>query len=382
MRGKSGRVVGAWVTLMTVVKGLPLAYNKDLQETQEPLYDAVETALATLAVATRHGREPRVRRRAACAPRSAPATSSRPSSPTTSSTKGVAVPRGARRRRPPRPRRDRPRRRARGAVARRAAAPPIPRSRPTSRTGSTRRAPSIAAICRAGRRAARVARRDRSDRRRAWGTTLGLMSGPFEYKNDELHCEDVPLATIAARGRHAGLRLQPRRARARVQGVRRRARGHARTASATRSRRTRRSASSTCSSSSAPAPTSCRYGELYRWQQAGGDPKKVVFSGVGKTEDEMQARARGRHRLRSTSSRGEELDVLDRVARARRQARADRAARQPRRRRRDPPVHLDRAQAEQVRHLDGRGARRSCRDGRASRPASRSSASTATSARS
>jgi argininosuccinate lyase len=39
------------VTLMTVVKGLPLAYNKDLQETQEPLYDAVETALASLAVA-------------------------------------------------------------------------------------------------------------------------------------------------------------------------------------------------------------------------------------------------------------------------------------------------------------------------------------------
>ncbi len=51
LRAKSGRSVGAWVTLMTVVKGLPLAYNKDLQETQEPLYDAVETALATLAVA-------------------------------------------------------------------------------------------------------------------------------------------------------------------------------------------------------------------------------------------------------------------------------------------------------------------------------------------
>ena len=52
LRAKSGRSVGAWVTLMTVVKGLPLAYNKDLQETQEPLYDAVETAIASLAVAT------------------------------------------------------------------------------------------------------------------------------------------------------------------------------------------------------------------------------------------------------------------------------------------------------------------------------------------
>jgi len=52
LRAKSGRSVGAWVTLLTVLKGLPLAYNKDLQETQEPLYDAVETALSTLAVAT------------------------------------------------------------------------------------------------------------------------------------------------------------------------------------------------------------------------------------------------------------------------------------------------------------------------------------------
>jgi argininosuccinate lyase len=51
VRAKTGRVVGAWVTLVTVVKGLPLAYNKDLQETQEPLYDAVETLAATLAVA-------------------------------------------------------------------------------------------------------------------------------------------------------------------------------------------------------------------------------------------------------------------------------------------------------------------------------------------
>ena len=51
LRAKVGRVIGAWVTLMTVVKGLPLAYNKDLQETQEPLYDAVETTRAALEVA-------------------------------------------------------------------------------------------------------------------------------------------------------------------------------------------------------------------------------------------------------------------------------------------------------------------------------------------
>jgi argininosuccinate lyase len=51
IRAKTGRSVGAWVTLVTIVKGLPLAYNKDLQETQEPLYDAVETLEASLTVA-------------------------------------------------------------------------------------------------------------------------------------------------------------------------------------------------------------------------------------------------------------------------------------------------------------------------------------------
>lgn len=51
IRGKSGRVIGHWVSLMTVLKGLPLAYNKDLQESQEPLFDAVETLGACLRVA-------------------------------------------------------------------------------------------------------------------------------------------------------------------------------------------------------------------------------------------------------------------------------------------------------------------------------------------
>jgi argininosuccinate lyase len=52
IRAKAGRVIGHWVALMTVLKGLPLAYNKDLQESQEPLYDAVETLDASLRVAT------------------------------------------------------------------------------------------------------------------------------------------------------------------------------------------------------------------------------------------------------------------------------------------------------------------------------------------
>ena len=48
VRGKAGRVVGAETTLLMTVKGLPLAYNKDMQETQEPLFDAAQTVLAIL----------------------------------------------------------------------------------------------------------------------------------------------------------------------------------------------------------------------------------------------------------------------------------------------------------------------------------------------
>ena len=43
IRGKSGRLLGAAVTLSTLIKGLPLAYNKDLQEGQEPVFDAADT---------------------------------------------------------------------------------------------------------------------------------------------------------------------------------------------------------------------------------------------------------------------------------------------------------------------------------------------------
>jgi argininosuccinate lyase len=48
VRGKTGRIVGKATTLMITLKGLPLAYNKDLQETQEPLFDATDAALGLL----------------------------------------------------------------------------------------------------------------------------------------------------------------------------------------------------------------------------------------------------------------------------------------------------------------------------------------------
>ncbi|GLW06334.1 argininosuccinate lyase [Microtetraspora sp. NBRC 13810] len=47
-RGKSGRLIGGLTTLLTVLKGLPLTYNRDLQEDKEPVFDAVDTLLLVL----------------------------------------------------------------------------------------------------------------------------------------------------------------------------------------------------------------------------------------------------------------------------------------------------------------------------------------------
>ncbi|MCL2872844.1 MAG: argininosuccinate lyase [Betaproteobacteria bacterium] len=50
VRGKSGRVVGHLMALITLMKGQPLAYNKDNQEDKEPLFDTVDTLAATLSI--------------------------------------------------------------------------------------------------------------------------------------------------------------------------------------------------------------------------------------------------------------------------------------------------------------------------------------------
>jgi argininosuccinate lyase len=50
VRGKTGRVVGSLVTLLTLMKGQPLAYNKDNQEDKEPLFDAADTVRDTLTI--------------------------------------------------------------------------------------------------------------------------------------------------------------------------------------------------------------------------------------------------------------------------------------------------------------------------------------------
>jgi argininosuccinate lyase len=69
IRGKSGRLYGNLVAVLTTMKGLPLAYNSDLQEDKEPFFDSVDTLAAILAVlppmlASLRFREDRLRRAA------------------------------------------------------------------------------------------------------------------------------------------------------------------------------------------------------------------------------------------------------------------------------------------------------------------------------
>ena len=50
VRGKTGRTYGHLMALLTTLKGLPLAYNKDLQEDKEGFFDAVDTVKFSLTV--------------------------------------------------------------------------------------------------------------------------------------------------------------------------------------------------------------------------------------------------------------------------------------------------------------------------------------------
>lgn len=51
-RGKSGRLIGNLVSVLTMLKGLPFAYNRDLQEDKEPLFDSIDTLLLVLPAIT------------------------------------------------------------------------------------------------------------------------------------------------------------------------------------------------------------------------------------------------------------------------------------------------------------------------------------------
>src|ERR1051325_5616663 len=50
IRGKTGRLFGHWHALLTIMKGLPLAYNRDLQEDKLPLFDTVATVKASIKI--------------------------------------------------------------------------------------------------------------------------------------------------------------------------------------------------------------------------------------------------------------------------------------------------------------------------------------------
>jgi argininosuccinate lyase len=50
IRGKTGRVYGNLIALLTILKGLPMTYNRDLQEDKEPLFDTVDTVQASLGI--------------------------------------------------------------------------------------------------------------------------------------------------------------------------------------------------------------------------------------------------------------------------------------------------------------------------------------------
>jgi argininosuccinate lyase len=52
IRGKTGRVYGNLMSLLTILKGLPMTYNRDLQEDKEPLFDTVDTLQASLRILT------------------------------------------------------------------------------------------------------------------------------------------------------------------------------------------------------------------------------------------------------------------------------------------------------------------------------------------
>jgi hypothetical protein len=56
VRGKVGRINGHLVALLTLMKGQPLAYNKDNQEDKEPLFDTVDTLTDDADHLCRHGR--------------------------------------------------------------------------------------------------------------------------------------------------------------------------------------------------------------------------------------------------------------------------------------------------------------------------------------
>ncbi len=100
-RGKCGRLIGHLTALLTTLKGLPLTYNRDLQEDKEGVFDAVETLLLVLPGHGRAHRDDAGQHRAAGGARAA-GVRARHRPGRAAGPQGRRVPRGARGRRPPR----------------------------------------------------------------------------------------------------------------------------------------------------------------------------------------------------------------------------------------------------------------------------------------
>ena len=83
-RGKSGRLIGDLTGLLATLKGLPLAYNRDLQEDKEPLFDAVDQVELALGGRRRHAGHRHVRPRSDAGGRRRPRRSRPPTWPSTS----------------------------------------------------------------------------------------------------------------------------------------------------------------------------------------------------------------------------------------------------------------------------------------------------------
>ena len=128
-----------------------------------------------------------------------------------------------------------------------------------------------------------------------------------------------------------------------------RLRARARTASATRSRPTARAPAAPPGRRWARAPTSSPGCELQAALRAGFPPERIVFSGVGKTDEEIAAAPGGGHRRVQRRERGRDRALVGAGRRPRAAGRPVTPARQPRHRRALASVHLDRPARQQVR---------------------------------
>ena len=196
VRGRAARVIGALTAILAVLKGLPLAYQRDLQEDKAPLFDAVAVYEASLGVLAGHARHADRRRASGCAPPRPRATRPPRPSPTRSSGAGMPVPgRPPRRRLARGPGRGRRRGARRGRRRDGRAGPRGERRRRCRRPSPrTRRSARRSAARRVDRRRAGVVRRHRrhgarpGSRRRCGPPERGSTPDPGRVRRPRRSC--------------------------------------------------------------------------------------------------------------------------------------------------------------------------------------------------